>query len=265
MRYLHQSEPCIAHGDLKGSNIIVTCVAGEEVPKLLDFGLARILKGSAKLFGGTLRYMAPEVMHETTLPTSAADIYSFGRLCFLVAIGQEPLTGCSERKIREISRRSVPQLSWQHQHGTSKFAELCNAIADQCLQFEPEMRPKASEIHRNISMWCDSLGFVGSSTQYDLLCLCARAPDTHNGLSMLEFHAGIENVRRMHARAGEMNAESPNGAMGNRYEECNNSSMGPGQVGSSYMSGAAGKIFSSEEDSGGEGMIPSISGKMLSL
>jgi serine/threonine-protein kinase len=93
------------HGDLKGSNIIVT---PEGNVKLVDFGLGRSIPhngmlevSSSKLplaqsgaTAGTLPYLAPEVLRGN--PTSVqSDVWSLGVLLYQMSTGQLPFRGAT--------------------------------------------------------------------------------------------------------------------------------------------------------------------------
>jgi serine/threonine protein kinase/tetratricopeptide (TPR) repeat protein len=80
----------LIHGDIKPENLLLT---DDGIVKVIDFGLARDAHvrpqesdGSPPL-GGTLRYMAPELLAGET-PTPAADIYSVGVLLHEMATGE---------------------------------------------------------------------------------------------------------------------------------------------------------------------------------
>ena len=62
MQYLHEFG--IVHRDLKLENIMMTDTSDESVPKLVDFGLAKMIGPNEKAEEpfGTLGYVAPEIL-----------------------------------------------------------------------------------------------------------------------------------------------------------------------------------------------------------
>src|SRR5579884_2609943 len=103
-------ERSIIHCDLKPENIMLT--ATNEI-KILDFGVAKRLPRSdksstmdkARGFGGTLAYMAPEVLLEHAVD-GRADIFSLGVVFYEMLTGQHPFlsesfVATSDRILRE--------------------------------------------------------------------------------------------------------------------------------------------------------------------
>ena len=90
----------IVHRDLKPQNVFLAREPnGESVPKLLDFGLAKLLDDSSvhTLSGtpmGTPLYMSPEQARGEPVD-GRSDVYALGVLCHELLTGQPPIGGDS--------------------------------------------------------------------------------------------------------------------------------------------------------------------------
>jgi len=95
LHYAH--EKGVVHRDLKPSNVYLHCLHDEVVPKVMDFGIAKLhgLGGAGKLTTagavmGTPAYMAPEQLEDASTVDHRADVYSLGVMLYEAATGTLP-------------------------------------------------------------------------------------------------------------------------------------------------------------------------------
>jgi hypothetical protein len=95
--YMHTQGRC--HGDIKPSNVGFTA---NGVAKFLDFGLSRSLYAGAESacqVGGTLAYLAPEVLSGAA-PGPAADVWALSVVLFEAVAGYHPFLHATETVAR---------------------------------------------------------------------------------------------------------------------------------------------------------------------
>jgi serine/threonine protein kinase len=141
LAYAH--EQGVIHGDLKGSNIIVT---PEGNIKLLDFGLGRRIprSGMAEITSsclslaevgataGTLPYLAPEVLRGN--PTSLqSDVWALGVLLYQMATGELPFIGATPFELSVEIMVGTPQKLGQ-------LPEPLQSTLRCCLEKDPPAR-----------------------------------------------------------------------------------------------------------------------------
>lgn len=108
----------IIHRDLKPENIIVSGEGENETVKLLDFGLAKVVRGERDdkwlrtLTGrgqihGTIFYMSPEQCEGKKLD-GRTDIYSLGILAYELLAGQPPFRGDFPLSVMILHLESPP-------------------------------------------------------------------------------------------------------------------------------------------------------------
>jgi eukaryotic-like serine/threonine-protein kinase len=118
VHYAHQR--LIIHRDIKPGNILVTA---EGIPKLLDFGIAKIVESSqdASMADTTLtsfriltpRYASPEQIKGEAM-TIATDVYSLGVVMYELLTGRSPyelVNGFTQEFAQEVCEREPPKPS----------------------------------------------------------------------------------------------------------------------------------------------------------
>ena len=149
----------IVHRDLKPSNIILVPDAdGEEIVKLVDFGIGKLLwdgttEQPAELTGvggvvGTPQFIAPEQIAGQTL--AASDLYALGTIMFLALSGRLPFAAATvvetlKSKLSRVAPRLddvVPELGIR--------GDVASLVAS-LLAGAPEERPTTSAVARAIA------------------------------------------------------------------------------------------------------------------
>lgn len=103
----------VIHRDLKPENIFLQNVHGVEKIKVLDFGIAKILRNTNSLelttdmLVGTPQYMSPEQCQSAPL-TPASDIYSLGIILFEMLSSQLPFNGDTPVAVAFKHLRATP-------------------------------------------------------------------------------------------------------------------------------------------------------------
>ncbi|KAF0697019.1 Aste57867_12293 [Aphanomyces stellatus] len=147
--YLHSMN--IIHRDLKSRNVLLSSTAGT---KLTDFGISKEDMHATMTMGvGTFRWMAPEVVQDQAY-TVAADIYSFGMVLsefdthhipyedFKNPANGNPIAD-SAIMVKVVGGTIKPTF-------TKSCPHWVHDIAMRCLAYNPEHRPTAFDLSREL-------------------------------------------------------------------------------------------------------------------
>ncbi|KAF8601055.1 kinase-like protein [Ceratobasidium sp. AG-I] len=146
--YLHGAG--VIHGDLKGENVLLD--GGGNI-KLTDFGLS-IMHEQAMQFsetdpgGGTMRWMAPELLDETTGRCQEADVYAMGMTMMEIITGRIPFSEIKRGPgvIKAVTRdRRIPEVPELRTEPQSRRAALMLSVLLRCWAYKPRKRVTAEE------------------------------------------------------------------------------------------------------------------------
>ncbi|MCA9665598.1 MAG: serine/threonine protein kinase [Myxococcales bacterium] len=131
----------VVHRDLKPSNVML-CAGGDDVVKILDFGLAKILPEASMMLStvgsvlGTPGYMSPEQLVGDALD-ARSDLYSFGLLALYLLTARAPYEGASLERVARQLETAPASLQWLPE-GTDA---VLRGLVEDCLQRSPADRP----------------------------------------------------------------------------------------------------------------------------
>jgi serine/threonine-protein kinase len=148
----------VVHRDVKPSNIFLHRAAEGEVPKLLDFGIARIVGDAAlsssltvdgSLFG-TPAYMAPERFRRGAYGTKS-DIYSLGTVLYEMLSGRLPFMPSTPDPLALMALQTEEEPPPLEQFAPDVPPGM-ERLVREALSPSPDNRPTADEFARRLSL-----------------------------------------------------------------------------------------------------------------
>ncbi len=134
----------IIHRDLKPANIFITSMDGEEIAKLVDFGVAKLTHGTGDeestrtgLVVGSPSFMSPEQARATRQVDARSDLWSLGVILFRALTGKLPFEGASTADlIVKICAEPIPRATVV----APDLPKAVDAFFERALARDPEAR-----------------------------------------------------------------------------------------------------------------------------
>ncbi|KAG7100229.1 hypothetical protein E1B28_002003 [Marasmius oreades] len=145
IEFLHSQG--VVHGDIKGANILID---DKFHPRLTDFGLTvfQDVEHNTTDFGGTLRWMAPELFfgEKANHRTFASDIYAFGCVCVELYTGKPPFAEEASHDLHVLTK----VCGGERPRRPSDMPDKLWALVVKCWNHRSELRPSSEEVSREV-------------------------------------------------------------------------------------------------------------------
>ena len=134
----HAHDRGVVHRDVSPGNVMVTDAGSV---KILDFGVARAVRGSGATRSGsdalgTLAYVAPE-QADADGGDQRVDVYALGAVLYEMLTGRPPFEGGSTREVADLVRREIPP---PVRSIRSDVPEALDEVVARCLAKDPSTR-----------------------------------------------------------------------------------------------------------------------------
>ena len=134
----------IIHRDLKPANILLDLGGPQPMPKLVDFGIARMVAGSRltsrSSVVGTPQYLSPEAISGVE-PSPSLDIYALGIALYELLTGTPPFHG--EQLLQVLNQHMYQEPPWP-----ASIPPQILPLLQAMLAKNPQARPSAAELGR---------------------------------------------------------------------------------------------------------------------
>jgi len=169
----------VIHRDLKPANVLLARKNGVLVPKVTDFGIAKIAAdidggksksthAEAKM--GTLHYMSPEQIRSAKNVTPQSDIFSLGAMFFEMATGKVAFDGTSDYEVMDAIV-----------HGRYAKATLHASVAPRVAKvIEKAMAPDPADRYPS----CEAMAIALRNAHDDVGALLAESSPSRRSLAL---------------------------------------------------------------------------------
>lgn len=139
----------VVHRDIKPANIFLHLVRGEEIVKVLDFGIAKLVGSTSDEHAtmtmegsllGTPAYMAPERVSNKAYD-GRADVYSVGVMLYQMLVGHPPFKAQDPVALAVQQMNATPP---PPRDVNPDIPPAVEAVVLEALTKDPELRPTAS-------------------------------------------------------------------------------------------------------------------------
>ena len=154
--YLHHHDPPIVHRDLSPNNILLTV---HHVAKISDLGVAKVIKADSRKMmtkaPGTVDFMPPESLSNNPVYGPPLDVFSFAGI-ILHTFNQQwphPIDLVQyDHKTRKMVALSEVLRRQQYLDNLRGEAEVLRPLVEECLDYDPAMRPTIATICERIKV-----------------------------------------------------------------------------------------------------------------
>jgi len=222
----HAHDRGVLHRDIKPSNILMVTSVGptegapSSIPKLLDFGLAKLIDAERDMTQtgallGTIRYMAPEMSAPGRKQVGpGADVYSLGAVMYELLTGAAPFAGDNDLDIlRNIGTREPSRIRATRPQVPIDLETICL----KCLEKLPARRyASAGALAEDLQRYLSGRPITARrTTAFEVLVKWARRRPTAAallGVCLLSMIAGLVGltVHELQLREGALQIAAAN-------------------------------------------------------
>ncbi len=139
----------VVHRDLKPDNVLIAHGDGGPCPKVVDFGIAKILEGTTYTVTGALlgtcRYMSPEQVQRPERADQRSDVYSLGVTLYQLCTGVVPFDSPNQFAVMMAHVQKAPRPPSEIR---ADIPPALEALVLDALAKDPAARPPSCAVFR---------------------------------------------------------------------------------------------------------------------